>query len=154
AGEVEKLKKQIEELNKQKDDAEKVKSFMPKVESALQSNNVQIVQATLDNAKELAKTATLAKNDVLKGAIASLEKHLDELKAMPGLLEKVAKNAKPIVVAIRTMAYAIPKGQTETTTGIRELVGYAEASGFLAAKDKIVTTKEAVEPWRFDAKTC
>lgn len=145
-------KKRLAELEAKLAAAKTVTDLKPLVDAALASNKVADVEKAVATVleKQKAPAAQGGGDPQFATWLAQLQKHADDLKQIPIKLNAVADASKPVVVAIQTTAYAIPKGQTEKTTAIRELVAYASGTGFLVTKDKIATTKELVEPWKFD----
>jgi hypothetical protein len=161
------VEKQNADAKKKDDDQKKLKEIegrlaqitgiaqlKPIVEAALASNKIAEVDKVIATVADKAKAPASAGGGDPQYTLwlGQLSARRDVLAAIPGKLSKAADAAKPLVVAIQTMAYAIPKGQNEKTTSIQELVAWKEGTGFLVTKDKIVTTKETVEPWKFDGQ--
>lgn len=91
---------------------------------------------------------------LLGDLVKTLEGILVRVKDLnPESLKEIARKARTKVLLVRTKVFAIPSGETETTTEIRYPVAEGEGTGFYASKDgHVVTAKEAVEPELFDPK--
>ncbi len=138
--EIDKLKKELEQT---KTAAE----MGPLVDSALASNKIPQVESVLEKVKQ---KNTESPSDQLGKWQDQLSKRLEDLKSIPPRLNKAADDVKARVVMIQATSYALPKSQQEKNTQIREFLTSATGTGFLVGKDKIVTAKELVEPWKFD----
>ena len=138
--EIDKLKKELEQT---KTAAE----MGPLVDSALASNRIPQIESVLEKVKQ--KNAE-SPSDQLGKWQDQLSKRLEDLKSIPPRLNKAADDVKARVVMIQATSYMLPSGQDERTTQIREFLTSTSGTGFLVAKDKIVTAKELIEPWKFD----
>jgi hypothetical protein len=138
--EIDKLKRELEQT---KTAAE----MGPLVDAALASNKIPQIESVLEKVKQ---KNTESPSDQLAKWQDQLGKRLEDLKSIPPRLEKAAQDVKARVVMIQATSYALPKSQQEKNTQIREFLTSATGTGFLIAKDRIVTAKELVEPWKFD----
>jgi pSer/pThr/pTyr-binding forkhead associated (FHA) protein len=84
----------------------------------------------------------------LKAKLDELKKKLTEMQGLEG----VAKTARKSVVLVLSQTFAIPAGQREDTTQIRAPISEGAGTGVFVTKDRILTAKEVVEPWKFDPK--
>src|SRR5205085_2734899 len=98
----------IAELQRKLDAAQSVAEIGPLVQAALASTKIAQVQGALDKVVEKAKASP---NDQLTTWQKQLGDRIEELRALPPRLEKVAKESKQSVVAIQVTSYLIPKNQ-------------------------------------------
>ncbi len=89
----------------------------------------------------------------LEALVPKMQDELDVHQKTPEQLAEAARAAKPMVFAIRSNVFALPRGQTPRTTRIRYPIAEGSGSGFLASeKGHVVTAKEVVEPHLFRAE--